>query len=154
MQRDWHESLHVGTHIVFIDINAERRKGGGRGERRGFGLFRGRIEKFNRRTRSDALVMHRSGANLLSARCESEMEERKRRGDSLARREHGAPSSSNYQAFISWKTSLSLSLSLCFVYCHRWPFRSSVWCNQKNRASKDWSALLAWEKALLFFLIR
>lgn len=65
--------------------NDERGEGGGRGERRGFGLFRGRIEKFNRRTRSDALVMHRSGANLLSARCESEMEERKRRGDSLAR---------------------------------------------------------------------
>lgn len=68
--------------------------------------------------------------------------------------EHGAPSSSNYQAFISWKTSLSLSLSLCFVYCHRWPFRSSVWCNQKNRASKDWPALLAWEierKRFCFF---
>lgn len=120
MQRDWHESVHVGTHthththgIVFIDINAKRRKGGG-----GFGLFRGRIEKFNRRARSDALVMHRSGTNLLSARCEREMDERKGRGDS---------SSSNYQAFIPWKTS-SLPLFLSFAYCHRWPFfRSSIY---------------------------
>lgn len=105
---------HTHTHgIVFIDINAKRRKGGG-----GFGLFRGRIEKFNRRARSDALVMHRSGANLLSARCEREMDERKG---------HGAPSSSNYQAFIPWKTS-SLPLFLSFAYCHRWPFfRSSIY---------------------------
>lgn len=50
--------------VVFIDINGKRR-----GDSR---LFRGCVEKFNRRMRSDASVMHRSrasvGANLLCAR--------------------------------------------------------------------------------------
>ena len=94
-----------------------KRRGGGEGR-----LFRGRVEKFNRRMRSDASVMHRSegfvrGQFALCMKEEGGREgERKRRGDSLARSTMSL-SSSNYRAFISWKTSplLSLSLSLSSI---------------------------------------
>lgn len=110
--------------VVFIDINGKRR-----GDSR---LFRGCVEKFNRRMRSDASVMHRSrasvGANLLCARGRRRRWKNERDAGIPW---HGArcPSSSNYRAFISWKTSPPLSL----VHCHRWPFLpSGVWCNQKK----------------------
>lgn len=137
-KREREIDTRVGTRIVFIDINAQTtRRRGGEGR-----LFRGRVEKFNRRMRSDASVMHRSegfvrGQFALCMKEEGGREgERKRRGDSLARSTMSL-SSSNYRAFISWKTSPPLSLSLSFVHCHRWPFLPSVWCIQKEKKKKN-----------------
>lgn len=85
--------------------------------------------------RSDASVMHRSRGQFALCGAQGGAGGRWKNERDAGIPWHGArcPSSSNYRAFISWKTSpLSVSLSLSFVHCHRWPFLPSVWCNQKK----------------------
>lgn len=65
------------------------------------GLFRGCVKKFNRRMRSDALVMHPSGASRPICQIEADGGTKETRG--FPGTEARCPSSSNYQAFIPWK---------------------------------------------------
>lgn len=85
------------------------------------GLFRGCVKKFNRRMRSDALVMHPSGASRPICQIEADGGTKETRGFSGT--EARCPSSSNYQAFIPWKRppffSLPLTLSaIGLSVCH------------------------------------
>lgn len=72
------------------------------------GLFRGCVKKFNRRMRSDALVMHPSGASRPICQIEADGGTKETRG--FPGTEAPCPSSSNYQAFIPWKRPPFLSL--------------------------------------------
>lgn len=136
--------------VVFIDINGKRR-----GDSR---LFRGCVEKFNRRMRSDASVMHRSrasvGANLLCARGGGGGDGRTKETRGFPGTEHDVPLVAITEHSSREKRPL---LSLSLVHCHRWPFLpSGVWCNQKKSriVSKDRPTHpLDREKETILFLI-
>lgn len=83
------------------------------------GLFRGCVKKFNRRMRSDALVMHPSGASRPICQIEADGGTKETRG--FPGTEAPCPSSSNYQAFIPWKRPPFLSLSPSDTVSD-WPF--------------------------------
>lgn len=129
MQRDWHESLRVGTHT---GRRIHRYKWQTTGGFEAVSRLRRKVQSTDAQRCIGNAPIQGFGRGQFALRARGRRRRWKNERDAGIPW-HGArcPSSSNYRAFISWKTSPPLSLSL--VHCHRWPFLpSGVWCNQKK----------------------